>query len=311
MAGSANRVKHRVLGHRHDVVEPWLGIQGVKDLRGGKAAVEPHKEPRLGKGQPQQRQQAPQHPQGALCGRHVARAQHGCGQIRLGFVVEGQKRQQGQITPTVVVPVEERQLLSAMGRIVGGVEIDRDPPGLPAAPPPMPLDHAHRQLARQPIEGGPPHVVLEPRDGRLGGECVARHRVPPEQQLVDGVVGEAVGIVAIGMAARDAEDALAEQVCQRVPDLAGLPIVAQFRGESRDEPILPFGRLEQDRPAIRARVLLIERGDEGLVEEVREEHSLWYRVGHYASASVVAKGLSAQPLYHTEAFVFGLRLAAS
>ena len=44
-------------------------------------------------------------------------------------------------------------------------------------------------------------------------------RVPPEQQLVDGVVGQVVGIVAIGMTARDAEDPLADQVRERVPNL--------------------------------------------------------------------------------------------
>ena len=41
------------------------------------------------------------------------------------------------------------------------------------------------------------------------------------------------------------------------------------------------------------------------------EDSLWYRVGRHARASVVAKGLSVQPLYHTEAFVFLFTLAAS
>ena len=60
-----------------------------------------------------------------------------------------------------------------------------------------------------------------------------------------------------------------------------------------------------------ARSTLIEGGNEGLVEEIRKEDSLWYRVGRHARASVVAKGLSVQPLYHTEAFVFRFTLAAS
>ena len=38
---------------------------------------------------------------------------------------------------------------------------------------------------------------------------------------MDGVVGEMLGVVAVGMAARDAEDPLAEQVRYRVPHLAG------------------------------------------------------------------------------------------
>ena len=36
---------------------------------------------------------------------------------------------------------------------------------------------------------------------------------------MDGVVGEVLGIVAVGMAAGDAEDALADQVRERVPNL--------------------------------------------------------------------------------------------
>ena len=38
-----------------------------------------------------------------------------------------------------------------------------------------------------------------------------------------------------------------------------------------------LGRLEQHGAAIRARLLAVERGDEGLVEQIREPDSLWYR----------------------------------
>ena len=72
----------------------------------------------------------------------------------------------------------------------------------------------------------------------------------------------------------DAEDPLAQQILQRMPDFAGLPSVDQTLGEPLDHVVLPLRRLEQDGPTIRARVLLIERGDEGLVEEIREEDSL-------------------------------------
>ena len=88
-----------------------------------------------------------------------------------------------------------------------------------------------------------------------------------------------------------------------MPHLAGLPGVNQALGKPLDEVVLPLRRLEQDGPTIGARMLLIERGDEGLVEELREEHSLWYRLVVHACASVVAKVLSAQPLYHMGAFV--------
>ena len=68
-----------------------------------------------------------------------------------------------------------------MGRIIGGVEIDRDPPGVPAAAALLPLDDTHRQLLPHGIELLAPHVVFKPRDRRLRGKRVARDRVPPEQ----------------------------------------------------------------------------------------------------------------------------------
>ena len=42
----------------------------------------------------------------------------------------------------------------------------------------------------------------------------------------------------------------------------------------RYKPVLSLCRLQQDGAAIGARMLLIERRDEGLVEEIREENSL-------------------------------------
>ena len=84
---------------------------------------------------------------------------------------------------------------------------------------------------------------------------------------MDRVGGEVVSVVAIGMAAGNAEDPLAEQLRQRVPDLPGLPPVDQTAGKARHQPVQPLRRLEQNRAAIGTRVLAVERGNEGLVEE--------------------------------------------
>ena len=86
------------------------------------------------------------------------------------------------------------------------------------------LEHAGRQLAPHRIELLASHVVFEAGDRRLRGERLTGDRISPEQQLVKGVVAQPVGIVPIGMATRDAEDPLAEQVRQRMPDLARLPL---------------------------------------------------------------------------------------
>ena len=106
---------------------------------------------------------------------------------------------------------------------------------------------------------------------------------------MDGVVGEVLGIVAVGMAAGDAEDALADQVRERVPNFLRRALVAQAPGERLDQPVHALGRLEQNRPAVGACLLLVELGDQQLVEQIREQNSLWHSVGRHAGASVVAK----------------------
>ena len=68
------------------------------------------------------------------------------------------------------------------------------------------LDDARRRLAPHAVERSPARAVLEPRDRRLRRLGRAPHRVSPEQQLVDRVVRQVVGIVAIAMTGRDAED---------------------------------------------------------------------------------------------------------
>ena len=76
----------------------------------------------------------------------------------------------------------------------------------------MPRDDPRGQLVRHAVERAAVDRVLEPRQRRLRRQALARNRVSVEQQLVDGVVGETVGIIAVGMAAGDAKDALADQV---------------------------------------------------------------------------------------------------
>ena len=138
----------------------------------------------------------------------------------------------------------------------------------------MPLDDARRQLTRHPVQPGAAHVVLEPRDRRLRGQGRASHRVSLEKQLVDRVVRQVVGIVAVRMTARDAEDPLPNQVRERVSNLRRRALVGETTGKPLDEAVHALRRLEKDGAAIRARLLAVESGHEGLVEELREQDSL-------------------------------------
>ena len=68
------------------------------------------------------------------------------------------------------------------------------------------------QLPPHPVQGVPTHAVLEPRQGRLPRQTLAGDRIPPQQQLADGILGQMVGIAPVRMAARAAEYLLTDQV---------------------------------------------------------------------------------------------------
>ena len=128
---------------------------------------------------------------------------------------------------------------------------------------------------------------------------------------MDRVVREPITVVRIGMAAGESVDALRHQILKRVPHLPWLPIIDEASGKAINQPVARFRGLEQDRAAIRARVGLIERRDDGFDEEVWQENSLWYGVVAQSKASVWEKARVATALYHAEAFVSLLESAPS
>ena len=96
---------------------------------------------------------------------------------------------------------------------------------------------------------------------------------------------------------------MGQHVGHRVPHFARLSIVHQAPREAVNQPVPRVRRFQQHGAAVGTRVGLIERRDEGFVEEVWEEDSLWYRFVAQSKASVWEKARVATALYHAEAFV--------
>jgi len=106
------------------------------------------------------------------------------------------------------VAIEEGELLLPVGGIVGRIEVDRDAPGPAPEPRAMVLDDQVGQPEAGQIELLPPHRVLEPGERRLGRQIRPREGIALEQELVHRVLGQARGVVAVGVAAGDPVDAL-------------------------------------------------------------------------------------------------------
>jgi hypothetical protein len=66
-----------------------------------------------------------------------------------------------------VVPLQEGELLLAMGGIVGVIQIDRNVASAASQPPTMPADHHVGERVGQPKQLAAPDGVLEARERRL------------------------------------------------------------------------------------------------------------------------------------------------
>ena len=118
--------------------------------------------------------------------------------------------------------MKERQLLRAVRRVVRHIEIDRVMRRARAAQPlamsqSMLTVAANAPPTRYSARGPTPFSNREII--QLRGEGLPLHRIAVEQQAYKSdAFGEPVGIVAIGIAGSDAEDALREHVRQRMRD---------------------------------------------------------------------------------------------
>ncbi len=94
--------------------------------------------------------------------------------VLLRLVVEAEKADDRQIAPRIVMAVPEGQLLRAVGRVVGRVQIDRDALRPPVQPASVPRDHRVGQRRAHPVQR-PWHR----RHSRTGRASVARPRPRP------------------------------------------------------------------------------------------------------------------------------------
>ena len=128
--------------------------------------------------------------------------------------------------------IEEGELLLAVGGVVGGIEVDRDAGGAALEPPSMVRNDGVRQHVAHRDQLARPHGILEPRQRGLRGQGRPREGIALEQELVDRVVGQPGGVVAVGVTAGEAEGPLPEQLDRLVLDLARLTTIRQARSQA-------------------------------------------------------------------------------
>ena len=226
-------------------------------------------------------------------------------------MVEGHEASHRQVAPGVVVPVEEGQLLRAVRRVIGRVQIDRQVFAAPPEAPAMPLDHTVGECLTHPIQLRAPRCILKARERGLGRQRRPRDRIAIEQELVDRVLGKPRRISPVGVPAGDPVEPLAQQVPHRVLDLAALAPIYQTPGQPPTQIQPGIAGLQQDRPAVGTAVPFVKLSHQRLAKKIGKQHRLSCGIVAHAKASRVTEVLVVKPflsqkglLHFTDSRVF-------
>ena len=146
----------------------------------------------------------------------------------------------------VVMGVEQGQLLVAVHRIAGVVDVQGDGGrGLGEALTEE-VDQRRRQARRLKAGGR----ILEPAHGRLGTERAATLGRPSRRQLEQRIAAQGIAIVAILVAAGDGQHAETQHRGQGMGDARGIAPVADAGRQSRGQAQPALDVTQQNQAAI-------------------------------------------------------------
>lgn len=153
--------------------------------------------------------------------------------------------------------IEQPQLLAAMDRIEGVVDVEGDPPRHLAERRAVEIDQRPGQADERSLLG----QILQPRDGRLRAQVPLR-RQAFERDLEQRIGAQGVGVVAVLIAGRDHQQPEADDVGERVYGAGGITRIVDTGGKTLGH-LEPLFDLAQDQQAAVGRQLAaVKAGDD-------------------------------------------------
>jgi hypothetical protein len=130
------------------------------------------------------------------------------------------------------------------------------------------------------------HAVFEPREGGGTGQVLCGLQGQPlDAKLEQGIMTQAVGIVAVGIARGDLIDPLGQEVPQWMGDVRRVALVTHGRREARCEANLVIDAAQQEDPKVRRQGTTLEVGADGMPRHGRKGQLFWSRIGHGQTSS--------------------------
>ena len=131
------------------------------------------------------------------------------------------------------MPIKKRQLLCAMRRIVGRIQIQGDQTSPTVQTLAMAFDHRVRQGFGHAKQFFTIHAIFKPRKGRLRSQIFPFDGITTDQEFVHWVARQPCRIVGIFVATGDGHDPLGQQLIDFVTDLSLLAVVLQTSCQRR------------------------------------------------------------------------------
>jgi hypothetical protein len=237
-------------GEAEDVVEA-LRLAPVHDFRAGVMAVGTNEDLDRGPMAADRPHQATEKGADLDALRPLRRAQDGGDEAPLA--IEDDDRLEAVF---VVMGVEQPQLLAAVHRIEGVVDIQRDPPRHLAKRCAVEIDQGTAEAQQRPRI----RQVLQPRDGRLRTEVPTR-RQSFERQLEQRIGAQGIRVVTVFVASRDHQQPEADDIGQCVHGAVGITRILDAGGQTVGHRKSALDLAQDQQTAVGRQPATVEAGD--------------------------------------------------
>jgi len=143
--------------------------------------------------------------------------------------------------------IPQRQLLAAVHPVLGIVDVEEDAPWHRIEAVAEQLDHRRHHA----FERGRAGQVFQPADGRLRAQIDTAFRQPPDRHFEGRIGFERVAVVAVGVARRDQQRAVADHLGKPVQHPFRVARILDAGGQAFGDPEPPLHRRQQQDRGVR------------------------------------------------------------
>jgi hypothetical protein len=244
----------------------------IKDRRTGVVRICPQKDPHFRPGLSDFSNHPLEDGDDLFACRTLPRPQH-CGDQ---FAASPFIDMDGHIAVVAVVGIEKPQLLTAVGQVIGVIDIQNDALRRFAVRVNKHID----EHFRDPVKVCPGETVFKPADGRLAGQGRILLRQSLTGYFHDRIFPQSIAVICVFITAGDLENPLLEKLEELMSDITGVAPVPQGLSHFPDKPYPIFNLPEEQKPGIGTDLTAIKIGLNFFIGNAFKKEELFGTIFH-------------------------------